>query len=100
MADAKLTFLSHAGCVLVCLARDPHQRLREIAVRVGITERAVQSIIADSVAAGLVSTTRVGRRNQYALHLDVPVPGIESQATLAETLALLAPLGGGACHTI
>ena len=41
------TFLSNHAHVLVCLARDPELRLREIAELVGITERAASSIIAD-----------------------------------------------------
>jgi DNA-binding MarR family transcriptional regulator len=62
------TFLSNHGHVLMCLAQDPDVRLREIAERVGITERTVFGIIADMVAAGVVEQTKVGRRNRYTVH--------------------------------
>ena len=67
------TFLSHHAQVLLCIARDPDVRLREIATAVGITERAVQAIVNDLVAEGYVDRTRVGRRNHYAVHPDVPL---------------------------
>jgi predicted transcriptional regulator len=61
------TLLSNHGHVLVCLAIDPDARMREVAVRVGITERAVQQIIRDLVDAGLVTAEKIGRRNRYTL---------------------------------
>jgi DNA-binding MarR family transcriptional regulator len=51
--------------VLVCIARNPEIRIRDVADLVGITERAAQRIIADLVEAGYVERKRVGRRNQY-----------------------------------
>lgn len=59
------TFLSNHGHVLVCLAEDPGARLRDVAERVGITERSVQHIVRDLEEAGYVVTERVGRRNRY-----------------------------------
>lgn len=59
------TFLTNHGHVLVCLARDPDLRLRDLAEEVGITERAVHGIISDLEDAGYVVRTRVGRRNRY-----------------------------------
>lgn len=59
------TFLSNHGHVLVCLARDPATRLRDVADAVGITERAVQQIVRDLVEAGYVEKDRIGRRNRY-----------------------------------
>ncbi len=67
------TVLSHHAQVLVCIARDPDVRLRDIAAAVGITERAVQAIVNDLVAEGYVERTRVGRRNHYSIHSDVPL---------------------------
>jgi DNA-binding MarR family transcriptional regulator len=54
--------------VLVCLARDPEARLRDIAADVGITERRVSSIVADLEAEGVVRINRVGRRNTYTVN--------------------------------
>lgn len=41
--------------------------MRDIAVRVGITERAVQMIVKDLEEAGYVIRERVGRRNHYTV---------------------------------
>jgi DNA-binding IclR family transcriptional regulator len=61
------TFLTNHAQVLLCLAEDPDIRLRDVAERVGITERASQRILAELVKAGYVATTRVGRRNRYTV---------------------------------
>lgn len=61
------TFLTNHAQVLLCLAETPDIRLRDVAERVGITERAAQRILADLIDAGYVKTTRVGRRNHYTL---------------------------------
>lgn len=67
------TFLSNHGHVLVCLARDPHARLRDIAERIGITERAVGGLVHDLEAEGFLERHRAGRRNSYVLRLDRPL---------------------------
>jgi len=59
------TFLSNHGHVLVCLARDPDVRTRDVAAAVGITERAVQHIVRDLVTEKYVEKEKVGRRNRY-----------------------------------
>jgi hypothetical protein len=59
------TFLTNHGHVLVCLASDPDVLLRDVAVRTGITERAVQQIVCDLESAGVIVRLRVGRRNRY-----------------------------------
>lgn len=61
------TFLSNHGHVLLAIADDPDVRMRDIAARVGITERAAQLIVADLEEAGYLTHTRVGRRNSYQL---------------------------------
>ncbi len=59
------TFLSNHGHVLVALKDSPDARLRELADRVGISERAVQLIVGDLERAGYVRKLRSGRRNHY-----------------------------------
>ena len=71
--DRHWTFLSNHAHVLVCLASDPGARLRDVAARVGITERAVQGIVGDLEAAGVILRERQGRRNSYRLNLDAPL---------------------------
>jgi len=62
------TLFSNHGHVLVCLARDTEARLRDVAVAVGITERAVQKIVRDLQDGGMISITKTGRRNCYKIH--------------------------------
>jgi predicted transcriptional regulator len=62
------TFVTNHTRVLICFARNPDIRLRDVADAVGITERAVQRIVADLVEAGYVERKRVGRRNRYKLN--------------------------------
>src|SRR5581483_6035427 len=64
---ARWTFLTNHAQVLLCLADTPDIRLRDVAERVGITERATQRIVADLVDEGYVSVERVGRRNRYTV---------------------------------
>ncbi len=66
--DSEWTFLTNHAHVLLAIARDPHCRLRDVAARVGITERSVQAIVADLEAEGYLTRSRVGRRNVYRLH--------------------------------
>lgn len=84
------TFLSNHAHVLICLARDPRQRLREVAAQIGITERAVQGIISDLVAEGLLQRHREGRRNHYELRLDQPLRHpIEMHRQVGELVQLI-----------
>jgi predicted ArsR family transcriptional regulator len=64
------TYLTNHTHVLVALDASPGARLRDLAVTVGITERAVQRIIADLEAVGALERERTGRRNQYRIHRD------------------------------
>ena len=61
------TFLTNHAQVLLCLAESPDIRLRDVAEHVGITERATQRILAELIEAGYVTSTRIGRRNQYTV---------------------------------
>ena len=73
-ADApEWTFLTNHAHVLLCLARDPTMRMRDIAVAVGITERAVQRIIAELERAGYIERGRKGTRNTYHIHGAIPL---------------------------
>lgn len=67
------TFLTNHGHVLLCLASQPDSRVRDIAGRVGITERAVLRILAELEGAGYLERRHAGRRTSYVLHLDHPM---------------------------
>ena len=59
------TFLTNHAHVLMCLAINPFERIRDLAVEVGITERAVQRIIVELEADEYLEHIRDGRRNVY-----------------------------------
>ncbi len=82
------TFLSNHSHVLVCLSRDPHQRMRDVAAQVGITERGVQKIVAELEAGGILKRHKDGRRNSYEIHRDVPLRHpLESHRTVGDLLS-------------
>ncbi|MEM8867604.1 MAG: winged helix-turn-helix domain-containing protein [Verrucomicrobiota bacterium] len=84
------TFFSNHAHVMLCLVRNPEQPLREVALSVGITERAVQRIVNDLEEAGYIERERVGRQNQYRIHQDLPLRHeLESHCTIGELLAAL-----------
>ena len=66
-------FVTNHTQVLLCIARDPDIRLRDIAAAVGITVGSAQRILADLIEAGFVERERLGRRNRYVVHLDAPM---------------------------
>ena len=67
------TFFTNHGHVLLCLSQNSNARLREIADRVGITERAVHKIVSDLEHEGIIVRTREGRRNQYQINTGMPM---------------------------
>lgn len=67
------TFLTNHAHVLMCIARDPETRLRDVATDVGITERAAQRIVGELEDAGYLVRRREGRRNVYELRADRPL---------------------------
>lgn len=84
------TFLTNHGHVLVCLARSPELRLRDVAEKVGVTERAVQRIVADLEEAGFLTRSRSGRQNHYEIDVDRPMRhAIEADSTVGTFLRLL-----------
>src|SRR5688572_2565725 len=71
--QSRWTFLTNHLQVLACLARDPELRIRDIADLVGITERATVQILGQLEASGYLTKTRVGRRNHYTVHRELPL---------------------------
>ena len=89
MSTGDWTFLSNHGHLFVAVARDPDARVRDLAQRVGITERAVQLILNDLVDAGYLSRARQGRRNHYEIAAGQPFRHpVESGHTVDELLRL------------
>jgi len=67
------TFFSNHAHVLVTLAKDPSARIRDVADKVGITDRAVQTILAHLEDAGILVKERDGRRNRYIINESAPL---------------------------
>jgi hypothetical protein len=84
-------FLTNHARVLLCIARDPGVRLRDVAAGLGITERSAHAIVADLAAAGYLVKHKNGRRNRYHIqaHLPLPEPATGEPA-IGDVLALLA----------
>lgn len=59
------TFLTNHAHVLIVLAAEPDARVRDVAARVGITERAVQRIVTNLHEEGYIRVEKLGRRNRY-----------------------------------
>jgi hypothetical protein len=88
------TFLTGHARALLCIARDPGARLREIAASLGITERSAYAIIADLTEAGYIAKQKAGRRNRYQIQAHLPLPGPDGrERTVGELLGLLASPG-------
>jgi hypothetical protein len=71
--QSRWMFLTNHLHVLVCLTRDPELRIRDIADLVGITERATVQILSQLEATGYLTKTKVGRRNHYTVHGELPL---------------------------
>jgi DNA-binding Lrp family transcriptional regulator len=65
--------LTNHGKTLLLIAEDRRIRMRDIAHRLEITERATQRIVADLAKAGYIDREREGRRNRYSVRADVPL---------------------------
>jgi len=90
------TFLSNHAHVLLCVAQDPDVRGRDMALAVGITERAVQRILADLAEAGVLSHERLGRRNRYQVNGQATLRHpLEAHRTVDDLLGLLTGSVGG-----
>lgn len=84
------TFLTNHAHVLLCLANSQPLTARELAMRVGITERAVQAILSDLASEGYLNKSRQGRRNAYKInpHGRLRHP-LEAHHTIGDLIAAL-----------
>ena len=84
------TFLTNHAHVLILLSQDSSLVLREVALRIGITERAVQRIIADLEQDGFIERQKVGRKNQYRILTKLPLRHpIESHRSIGDLIELI-----------
>jgi len=84
------TFLTNHTHVLVLLSRVPDLRIRDMADQVGITQRAVQRILAELSEEGILSIRKQGRRNQYLINRKTRLRHpLENRHTIGEVLDIL-----------
>lgn len=84
------TFLTNHSHILICLADNPEQRIRDLADSVGITERAVQRILSDLEQAGAITKIKEGRRNHYALNTQFPLRHpVEAHCKVSDILRMV-----------
>jgi hypothetical protein len=87
---AKWSFLTNHARALVCIARDPGVRLREMAVTLDITERSAFGIVTELVGAGYVVKAKEGRRNRYRIQGHLPLrDSVARERTIGEVLDVL-----------
>ena len=84
------SFLTNHGRALLCIARDPGARLRDLAAELGTTERTAYGIVVDLTEAGYVVKEKEGRRNRYRIEAHLPLPDPTArERTIGEVLELL-----------
>ena len=97
LEPSQWTFLTNHTQVLLCIAEDSDARLRDIAEKVGITERAAQRIAAELVEGGVLERKRIGRRNHYAINREAAMRhAAQAEQQIGPLLDLLGaqPAGG------
>lgn len=85
-------FVTNHARVLLCIARQPGTRRRDVASQTGLTERAVTTIISDLCQAGYLTRHRLGIRNFYEIHPELPLRGVDAESKAPQVGTLLALL--------
>jgi DNA-binding transcriptional ArsR family regulator len=88
MGEPTWGFLTNHFYVLRCIAQDPSLTMHAVAERIGITERAVQRIVAELEEGGYLQREREGRRNRYLLREGRPRREMDASLPLRELLGI------------
>ncbi len=89
-ASHRWTFLSNHAHVLIVLYAQPDMVLREVAIKVGITERGVQRIVQDLEEGGFIRREKVGRKNHYQVITNQPLRhSLEAHRSIGDLLKLI-----------
>jgi DNA-binding IclR family transcriptional regulator len=87
---AEWAFLTKHARALLCIAHDPHTRLRDLATELHVTERTAYGIVVDLTAAGYLVKQKDGRRNRYRIQGHLPMrEAVGRERTIGEVLDLL-----------
>lgn len=88
--SSQWTFLTNHFHIIVSLAREPYSRIRDLSDEVGITQRAVQRILAELVEGKVLKVRKEGRRNHYTINRKKRLRHpLEKKHNLGELLDLL-----------
>jgi DNA-binding MarR family transcriptional regulator len=88
MSEPTWGFLTNHAYVLRCLAGSPELTMREVAERIGITERAVQRIVSELEEGGYLVRAKEGRRNRYLVREGRRRRELDAALPLRELLGL------------
>lgn len=84
------TFLTNHFHILVVLSREPTLRISDMAIQIGITQRAVQRILSELTADGVLEIEKDGRRNIYTINRDKRLRHpLENQHSIGSLLDIL-----------
>src|SRR5215210_1721159 len=86
------TVLSNHGIALVCVAREPGMRMRDIADCMGVSDRTAFGVVDDLVEEGYLRRSKDGNRNRYEVNPEAPLrhPTMEGH-WVGEILAVIVP---------
>ena len=85
------TFITNHGAVLALIGQYGQITARDIAAKLGITERSVMRIIKDLATEGYVRIERAGRVNRYVVNAQAPLRRQERRdVAVSELLSVLA----------
>jgi len=89
-------FVTNHALVLCQIAQQPRITVREIALAIGITEKATHRIITDLETDGYVTKIREGRRLRYRINPDLRLRGeILQDKAVGDLLEVLGWKGRG-----
>ncbi len=91
MSEPTWGFVTNHLYVFRMVAHEPTVTLREVAERIGITERAVQRIVAELEEGGYLMRVREGRRNRYAVREGQLRHALDAGLPMRELLGLDGP---------
>ncbi|BCD90937.1 ArsR family transcriptional regulator [Francisella halioticida] len=84
------TFLTNHSHVLCLINNNPNITIRDIAIKIGITERAVLNILSDLTETAYLTITKIGRNNHYEINKEKRLRHpIENHCTIDDFLGPL-----------
>lgn len=91
--EPRWNFFTNHAHVLFYLNSHSNVPLRKVALAIGITERAVQRIVAELEEGGYLKRTKVGRQNKYEISGSLPLRhSQEAHRTVQDLLDWVKPV--------